>query len=42
VRAGNQAAINLYEKAGYRLVYSHQRYYRDGEDGLVMEKAITP
>jgi ribosomal-protein-alanine N-acetyltransferase len=42
VRAGNQTAINLYEKAGYRLVYSHQRYYRDGEDGMVMEKTITP
>ena len=42
VRAGNQAAINLYEKAGYALVYSHQRYYRDGEDGLVMEKTINP
>jgi len=41
VRAGNRAAINLYEKMGYTLVYSHQRYYRDGEDGLVMEKTIT-
>ena len=41
VRAGNRPAINLYEKSGYRLVYSHRRYYRDGEDGLVMEKTIS-
>jgi len=42
VRASNDPAIRLYEKAGYRLVYSHQRYYRDGEDGMVMEKKINP
>jgi ribosomal-protein-alanine N-acetyltransferase len=40
VRVSNQGAISLYEKEGYRSVDIWKRYYRDGEDGLVMEKAL--
>jgi ribosomal-protein-alanine N-acetyltransferase len=36
VRAGNLAAIRLYEKLGYRIAGRRRRYYRDGEDGLIM------
>jgi ribosomal-protein-alanine N-acetyltransferase len=38
VRAGNAAAIALYEQAGYRRVRVIPRYYRGGADGIVMEK----
>jgi ribosomal-protein-alanine N-acetyltransferase len=40
VRVSNQGAITLYEKEGYRTVDIWKRYYRDGEDGLVMEKSL--
>lgn len=40
VRAGNIPAIRLYQKTGYTVVDRRTRYYRDGEDGLVMEKHI--
>lgn len=36
VRAGNLPAIRLYEKLGYRIAGRRRRYYRDGEDGLIM------
>jgi ribosomal-protein-alanine N-acetyltransferase len=38
VRTGNEAAIHLYETAGYYRLYVEPRYYSDGEDGIVMEK----
>jgi len=38
VRRGNNSAIRLYEKLGYRQVNIWRNYYRDGEDGLVLEK----
>ena len=38
VRASNQAAIALYQKAGYRQVGVSHRYYVGGEDGLIFEK----
>ena len=41
VRSGNQRAIDMYERIGYRWRSTHHRYYRDGEDGLVMEKVIA-
>ena len=42
VRAGNQAARQLYEKLGYSFVNRHRGYYRDGEDGLIMQKRLQP
>ena len=36
VRASNQPAIHLYERAGYQQAYIEPRYYNDGEDGIVM------
>ena len=40
VRASNQAAIALYQKAGYHQVGVSSRYYVGGEDGLIFEKRI--
>ena len=40
VRMSNEAAIRLYERQGYRRVGVWNRYYSDGEDGLVMEKSL--
>ena len=40
VRRSNQPAINLYEKLGYHQVDIWSKYYRNGEDGLVLEKSI--
>lgn len=42
VRRSNARAIALYERCGYAWVSTYRRYYHDGEDGLVMEKAIQP
>ena len=36
VRVGNLPARRLYEKLGYEVVGIRPRYYRDGEDGLIM------
>jgi len=36
VRAGNRSARRLYEKLGYQVAGVRYRYYRDGEDGLIM------
>lgn len=36
VRAGNTAAQNLYAKLGFEVTGRRRRYYRDGEDGLIM------
>ena len=38
VRATNQVAIRLYEKAGYQKAGLWKDYYQDSEDALVMEK----
>jgi ribosomal protein S18 acetylase RimI-like enzyme len=40
VRKSNQAAIQLYEEAGYHKVGLWPSYYQDKEDGVVMEKAL--
>ena len=40
VRISNQVAINMYEKLGYRTSDIWRAYYSDGEDGLVMSKAL--
>ena len=36
VRASNQPAMALYEKIGFRRVGVRKKYYRDGEDAVVM------
>ena len=38
LRSTNTAALALYRSAGYEQVDVWRRYYRDGEDGLVMER----
>ncbi len=42
VRISNQAAISMYEKEGYATADIWSGYYNDGEDGLVMEKNLSP
>ena len=41
VRRDNLAAIKLYEKLGYQQIDIWSKYYRSGEDGLVLEKRMT-
>jgi ribosomal-protein-alanine N-acetyltransferase len=42
VRAGNQPAIALYERHGFRTVSVRARYYQDdGEDALVMLRGLS-
>ncbi len=36
VRVSNHQARQLYEKLGYEVMGRRRRYYRDGEDGLIM------
>ncbi len=40
VRASNQEAIQLYLNEGYHKTETWARYYQDGEDAIVMEKAL--
>lgn len=40
VRRGNDPAIHLYEKMGYRQINIWPKYYKSGEDGLVFEKVF--
>ncbi len=39
VRASNLNAIRLYEQEGYATLDVWRKYYADGEDAIVMEKA---
>jgi ribosomal protein S18 acetylase RimI-like enzyme len=41
VRKSNQAAINLYESAGYRQIGNIEAYYPDGETAVRMEKSLA-
>lgn len=38
LRTTNTAALGLYRGAGYEQIDVWRKYYRDGEDGLVMER----
>jgi len=40
LRPSNTAARRVYDAAGYVEIARLERYYRDGEDGIVMEKLI--
>lgn len=40
VRISNQAAISMYEREGYATTEIWNKYYNDGEDGMVMEKNL--
>jgi ribosomal-protein-alanine N-acetyltransferase len=40
VRAGNEAAIQLYRQFGFRHHHTVPRYYDDGEDALVMVRSF--
>lgn len=40
VRAGNSAAIELYHNHGFVIDGKRRRYYRDGEDALLMSKTL--
>lgn len=40
VRQSNQAAITLYKSEGYETIDLLSGYYNDGENGLLMEKAL--
>ena len=40
VRLSNTGAIAMYEKEGYATFDIWKTYYNDGEDGMVMEKAL--
>lgn len=40
VRAGNEAAITLYRKAGFVQVSTRKRYYANFDDALVMKYTL--
>jgi ribosomal protein S18 acetylase RimI-like enzyme len=40
LRGSNHAAYRLYADLGYEQVDVWKQYYRDGEDGLVMERVV--
>ena len=41
VRAGNEPALSLYEKCGFERISVRKKYYKDGEDAVVMIKNIV-
>jgi len=42
VRRGNGPAVALYESVGFVQVGERSRYYRDGEDALLLSLDLTP
>jgi ribosomal-protein-alanine N-acetyltransferase len=42
VRRSNEGAVALYDALGYRRVGSRKQYYADGEDAVIMTKAVGP
>lgn len=40
VRKSNKAAISLYQKNGFEIIFTRINYYSDGEDALVMQKIL--
>jgi len=41
LRADNAAAIALYRTAGFQVYGNRRRYYSDGTDALLMQKALS-
>jgi ribosomal-protein-alanine N-acetyltransferase len=41
LRQSNHEARSLYHKAGYEEIGQKQRYYRDGEGGVIMERVFA-
>ena len=41
VRVSNSSALMMYLRVGFRGIYTRPRYYRDGEDALVMKKELA-
>jgi ribosomal-protein-alanine N-acetyltransferase len=41
LRESNEAALQLYLRAGYSRVDLWPKYYRDGEDAIVMERLVA-
>ena len=42
LRPSNLGARRLYDQAGYQQIDVWRHYYRNGEDGVVMEKLLLP
>lgn len=42
VRVSNLAALSLYQKVGFQVLYRRKKFYSDGEDGfhLVLERGV--
>lgn len=40
VRASNNVAISLYEKNGFKFSHKREKYYKNGEDALVLIKEL--
>jgi ribosomal-protein-alanine N-acetyltransferase len=40
VRTNNIAAISMYKKYGYDILYTRKKYYIDGDDAYVMHKEL--
>ncbi|UCF71050.1 MAG: ribosomal protein S18-alanine N-acetyltransferase [candidate division WOR-3 bacterium] len=40
VRTTNDAAVSMYRKNGYDILYTRKRYYIDGNDAYVMHKEL--
>ena len=40
VRINNAAAISMYKKYGYNILYTRKKYYIDGDDAYVMHKEL--
>ena len=41
VRKSNEKAIKLYEKYGFKYSHTREKYYRNGEDALVLILEVT-